>query len=188
VGSTSQGANWRSEVIGQGAVGDALERFEPHRRAGRPCVIGAGRRRRELAVDPQIERGEVAQVALHLQANADCPDLLELERRLLADELALVSSARWDAVRIPSIALSFPLQEIPRYGESPSTPASRPRLRPLWRRTDEVQSPAHGGHPQPVSGGPVLPCSSRGASLDCGGRRGYSTITAAECPSTAPEE
>src|SRR5205823_10095966 len=44
----------------------------------------------QLAVDTQIEKGKLAQPALHLQANSDCPDLLQLERGFLTDRLALV--------------------------------------------------------------------------------------------------
>src|SRR5450432_3413810 len=41
----------------------------------------------QLAVDPQIEEGELARPAFHLKAYAKCPDVLDLERRLLADDL-----------------------------------------------------------------------------------------------------
>jgi hypothetical protein len=48
----------------------------------------------QSAVQFQVGQGKVAQPASHLRADADCPDLLKPERRLLADELALVSSFR----------------------------------------------------------------------------------------------
>jgi hypothetical protein len=44
----------------------------------------------QLAVDAEVEEGEFANSALHLQSDAQGPDVLELERRLLPDELALV--------------------------------------------------------------------------------------------------
>jgi len=45
----------------------------------------------QLAVDPQIEQGKLSEPALHLKTDANCPDLLKLERGLLPDQLALVS-------------------------------------------------------------------------------------------------
>src|ERR1700685_2876608 len=44
----------------------------------------------ELAVDSQVEQSEFAATIGELQSNADRPDLSELERCFLADELALV--------------------------------------------------------------------------------------------------
>ena len=44
----------------------------------------------QLAVDAEVEQGEFAHPSLHLEADAQRPDVLELERRLLPDELALV--------------------------------------------------------------------------------------------------
>ena len=44
----------------------------------------------ELAVDAEVEQCKLSQAFLHLQANSDCPDLFELERCFLTDELALV--------------------------------------------------------------------------------------------------
>lgn len=44
----------------------------------------------KLAVDAQVEQGELAHPALHLETDAQRPDVLELERRLLPDELPLV--------------------------------------------------------------------------------------------------
>jgi len=47
----------------------------------------------QLAVDCQVEEREVAQVLSQLQADADRPDLLKLQGRLLANELAPVLGA-----------------------------------------------------------------------------------------------
>ena len=44
----------------------------------------------KLAVDSQIENGEIADGTRILQADAESPDVLRFERRLLADELALI--------------------------------------------------------------------------------------------------
>ena len=44
----------------------------------------------QLAVDAQIEEREFASTAFHLEADAQCPDVLDLERRLLPDDLAFV--------------------------------------------------------------------------------------------------
>lgn len=44
----------------------------------------------QLAVDGQIEHGEVTDRMGILQVDADGPDVLRLERGLLADELSLV--------------------------------------------------------------------------------------------------
>ena len=44
----------------------------------------------KLAVDAQVEERKFAHSILHLQTNSKCPDVLELERRLLPDDLALV--------------------------------------------------------------------------------------------------
>jgi len=44
----------------------------------------------QLAVDAEIEEREFARSLLQLQAHPDGPDLLELERGLLAHQLALV--------------------------------------------------------------------------------------------------
>lgn len=44
----------------------------------------------QLAVQAQIEESELAHSALQLQSHPQCPDVLELEMRLLADDLALV--------------------------------------------------------------------------------------------------
>ena len=44
----------------------------------------------QLAVDPEIEYGELAHPALHLETHPKGPDVLGLERCLLSDNLALV--------------------------------------------------------------------------------------------------
>lgn len=44
----------------------------------------------ELAVYTEIEQRQFANAVRHLQANSKCPDVLEFERRLLTDDLALV--------------------------------------------------------------------------------------------------
>jgi hypothetical protein len=44
----------------------------------------------QLAVDTQIEQGELAYPTRHLEPDAKDPDVLELERCLLPDDLALV--------------------------------------------------------------------------------------------------
>jgi len=43
----------------------------------------------QLAVDGEVEEGEVAQPLRQLQADPDGPDLADLERRLGAGQLAL---------------------------------------------------------------------------------------------------
>jgi hypothetical protein len=43
----------------------------------------------KLAVDPQVEQGQFPDIALHLEADPKRPDVLELERRLLPNDLAL---------------------------------------------------------------------------------------------------
>jgi hypothetical protein len=44
----------------------------------------------ELGIDRQVKQGEVSEVAAKLQPDTDRPYLAELERCLLADDLALV--------------------------------------------------------------------------------------------------
>jgi hypothetical protein len=44
----------------------------------------------KLTVDGEIEGRKIARLALHLQSRADGPDVLRLQRRLWANELALV--------------------------------------------------------------------------------------------------
>jgi len=56
----------------------------------------------KLAVDSQIEEGELAHPALHLQANTEGPDVLELERCLPTDDLALVPRLAMNSVGIGS--------------------------------------------------------------------------------------
>jgi hypothetical protein len=46
--------------------------------------------RSQLAIDGQIEQRQVSAVVGKLQSNPDSPDVLELERCLLTDELAFV--------------------------------------------------------------------------------------------------
>jgi hypothetical protein len=41
----------------------------------------------ELAVDAKVEQGKLANTALHLRADAQCPDVLDLERRLLPNAM-----------------------------------------------------------------------------------------------------
>jgi len=56
----------------------------------------------QLAVDARVEQGELAYTALHLQADAQCPDVLDLERCLLPNELALVPRRAMDGVGVGS--------------------------------------------------------------------------------------
>lgn len=44
----------------------------------------------KLAVDAEVEEREFAYSVLHLKTNSKRPDVLDLERSLLADDLALV--------------------------------------------------------------------------------------------------
>ena len=44
----------------------------------------------QLAVEGEIEQSEVASTLFELKPDPDCPDLLWLQRALLADEAALV--------------------------------------------------------------------------------------------------
>jgi hypothetical protein len=44
----------------------------------------------KFAVDGQVEQGEFSAPNGELQSNTNCPDLFELERRLLANDFALV--------------------------------------------------------------------------------------------------
>jgi hypothetical protein len=43
----------------------------------------------QLAVDRQVEQGQVARLPLQFKADSDRPDLLRLQRRLLTDNLSL---------------------------------------------------------------------------------------------------
>ena len=44
----------------------------------------------ELAVDRQIEHRKIASATLHLQPYSNCPDILRLQRALLADQASAV--------------------------------------------------------------------------------------------------
>ena len=44
----------------------------------------------KLAVDGKVEQRQISVTTCELQANPDCPDLLELERRFLTYELSFV--------------------------------------------------------------------------------------------------
>ena len=44
----------------------------------------------ELGIDRQIEQGEITNLVTKLQPDADSPNVFQLERRLLADQLSLV--------------------------------------------------------------------------------------------------
>ena len=64
-----------------------------HRVAARGDVIDANGNHvaaAQLAVDRQVEEGEIALLALDLQLRSDRPDVARSQRRLCADELALV--------------------------------------------------------------------------------------------------
>jgi hypothetical protein len=54
----------------------------------------------ELAIDGQVEKGEIAHSALEVQLRSDCPDVLGLQRRLRPDQLALVP-------RVPPCGVSY---------------------------------------------------------------------------------
>jgi len=53
----------------------------------------------QLAVDRQVEQRKVAQGLRELQSYADGPDLLQLQRRFLANKLPLVPGVALDGVR-----------------------------------------------------------------------------------------
>ena len=44
----------------------------------------------QFAVDGEIEQGEISGAMIQLQSNSDGPDLFQLQRRLLPEELALI--------------------------------------------------------------------------------------------------
>src|SRR5580698_10116471 len=44
----------------------------------------------KFAVDGQVEQGKFASPNCELQSNANCPDLFELKRHLLANDFALI--------------------------------------------------------------------------------------------------
>jgi len=53
----------------------------------------------QFAIDAEVKEGKLAHSFLHLQTNADGPDVLELEGRFLANELSLVPRfAAWSRV------------------------------------------------------------------------------------------
>src|SRR5215471_18154897 len=52
----------------------------------------------QLAVDPEVGESKLARQALHLQAHSKRPDVLELERRLLANDFSLVPRLTLNAV------------------------------------------------------------------------------------------
>ena len=52
----------------------------------------------ELAVDSQVEECKLAHSVLHLQADSKSPDVPDLERRLLSDDLALVPWLAMDSL------------------------------------------------------------------------------------------
>jgi hypothetical protein len=56
----------------------------------------------QLAVDSKVEESKLAYPALHLEADSKCPDVLDLERGLLADDLALVPWLAMNSVSVDS--------------------------------------------------------------------------------------
>jgi len=56
----------------------------------------------QLAVDPQVEKRKLAHTTFHLKADSKRPDVLELEWRLLADDLALVPWLAMNSVGVGS--------------------------------------------------------------------------------------
>ena len=44
----------------------------------------------QFAVDGEIEQGEISGAMIQLHSNSDGPDLFQLQRRLLPEELALI--------------------------------------------------------------------------------------------------
>jgi hypothetical protein len=52
----------------------------------------------KLAVDAQIEEGQLTHTVFHLKPNPERPDILELERGFLADDPALVPRLAMDCV------------------------------------------------------------------------------------------
>jgi len=57
----------------------------------------------QLAVDAQVEEREFAHPALHLEADAQRPDVLELERCLLPDDPPLFQGSR--EVAVPAVPM-----------------------------------------------------------------------------------
>ena len=64
----------------------------------------------QLAVDTKIEERELPNTHLHLQADTQCPDVLGLERWLLADSFHPGQTSRKKASRAGTLRrqLSFP--------------------------------------------------------------------------------
>ena len=56
----------------------------------------------QLAVESQVEKGKLADPAFHLETNSNGPDVLELERCLLTDDLALVPWLAMNSVGVGS--------------------------------------------------------------------------------------
>ena len=56
----------------------------------------------QLAVDAQIEERELKHPVLHLKSDPKCPNLLELERSLLPDDLAHIPRLTGSRVGIGS--------------------------------------------------------------------------------------
>jgi hypothetical protein len=52
----------------------------------------------KLAVDSKVEKSKFTDSVVHLETDSECPDVLELEWRLLADDLALVPWLATDGV------------------------------------------------------------------------------------------
>src|SRR5579864_3696839 len=84
----------------------------------------------QFAVDTQVEECEVPQPSLHLQADPNGPDLSELERHLLADELTLVPRL---------VALS----KMSRFHDGLLSVEGRPKLRRTWAVTSFPKRNAH---------------------------------------------
>jgi hypothetical protein len=61
----------------------------------------------QLAVDCEIEHRQVAYPPVHLQPGTDRPDMLRPQRRLLADELAVVPGSRRGVEEIVCASVSM---------------------------------------------------------------------------------
>jgi hypothetical protein len=76
----------------------------------------------QLAVEGQIEQSEVASTLFELKPDADCPDLLWLQRALLADEAVLVPGGAmcrdFFAASMPSMVVSSDRPRPPQHGSS----------------------------------------------------------------------
>src|SRR6185503_9002751 len=73
-------------------------------------------------VNTQVQQSEVTGARLHLEPDANGPDIFDLQRRLRADELSLVPRSLWTAVAVASISSSHLLVE----GRTSSTLIGRP--------------------------------------------------------------